>query len=73
MIISFWIKVLIPTVNYFVVLDNDGNRLFAKYYDGKKKPDQMKNEAMLYKKTKSITTKNDGLWPRNLISFQNSS
>ena len=55
-----FIQVLIPTVNYFVVLDNDGNRLFAKYYDGKKKPDQLKNETMLYKKTKSITTKNDG-------------
>jgi hypothetical protein len=53
-------EVLIPLVNYFVVLDADGNRLLAKYYDGKKKPDQLKNEIMLHKKTKSITTKNDG-------------
>ncbi len=52
--------VLIPFVNYFVVLDGDGGRLLAKYYDGKSKPDQTKWEATLHKKTKTITTKTDG-------------
>jgi hypothetical protein len=44
-----------------VVLDADGNRLLAKYYDGKDKIDQGKNEATLHKKTKSINTKIDGM------------
>jgi hypothetical protein len=42
-------------------LDGDGGRLLAKYYDGKVKTDQIKNEAMLHKKTKTITTKTDGI------------
>ena len=54
-------QVLIPFVNYFIVLDSDGGRLFAKYYDGKGKADQIKNEAILHKKTKSIATKADGI------------
>ena len=53
-------EVFVPFVFYFVVLDSDGGRLLAKYYDGKSKVDQLKNEAILHKKTKAITTKADG-------------
>lgn len=51
-------------MNYFIVLDSDGNRLLAKYFDGKGKSDQLKNEAMLHKKTKAISTKSDGIYIR---------
>jgi hypothetical protein len=54
------IQVLIPFVNYLVVLDGDGDRLLAKYYDGRTKSEQIKNEAMLHKKTKAVTAKTDG-------------
>jgi len=47
-------------VNYLVVLDGDGDRLLAKYYDGRTKSEQTKNEAMLHKKTKVISAKSDG-------------
>ena len=53
-------QVLIPFVNYFVVLDGDGDRLFAKYYDGRSKSEQSKNEVVLHKKTKAVTAKTDG-------------
>mmetsp|Transcript_12705 Transcript_12705/g.12347 ORF Transcript_12705/g.12347 Transcript_12705/m.12347 type:complete len:192 (-) Transcript_12705:372-947(-) len=52
-------EVLIPFVNYLVVLDGDGDRLLAKYYDGRTKSEQIKNEAMLHKKTKAVTAKTD--------------
>ena len=51
---------LVPYVNYLVVLDGDGDRLLAKYYDGRTKSEQTKNEAMLHKKTKVISAKSDG-------------
>ena len=54
------LQVLIPFVNYLVVLDGDGDRLLAKYYDERSKADQLKNEAMLHKKTKSVPAKTDG-------------
>jgi hypothetical protein len=44
------------------VLDADGDRLFAKYYDGRKKAEQIANELMLYKKTKSVAAKVEGLF-----------
>ena len=47
-------------MNYLVVLDGDGDRLLAKYYDGRTKSEQTKNEAMLHKKTKVISAKSDG-------------
>lgn len=53
-------QVLIPFVNYLVVLDGDGDRLFAKYYDGRSKSEQIKNETLLHKKTKTVTAKTDG-------------
>jgi hypothetical protein len=52
----------VPFVNTLVVLDADGDRLFAKYYDGRKKAEQIANELMLYKKTKSVAAKVEGLF-----------
>ena len=52
--------VLIPVVNSFIVVDADGDRLMAKYYDNKPKAEQLKFEAMLHKKTKAINAKVDG-------------
>lgn len=49
-----------PFINTLVVLDVEGDRLFAKYYDGRKKPEQIANEAMLYKKTKAVSAKSEG-------------
>jgi coatomer subunit zeta len=46
-------SVQIPGVNSFVILTADGERLLAKYYDGRNKDDQMKNESLLQRKTKS--------------------
>jgi hypothetical protein len=53
-------EVLIPFINSFIVVDADGDRLLAKYYDGKVKSDQLKFEATLHKKTKAISAKTDG-------------
>ena len=55
----FSTQVLVPFVNYLVVLDTDGDRLLAKYYDGRSKSEQTKNETMLHKKTKMIAAKQD--------------
>ena len=52
-------EVLIPYVNALVVLDGDGERLLAKYYDGRAKPEQVKLEQFLHKKTKSVTARSD--------------
>lgn len=52
-------EVLVPFVNYLVVIDNDGDRLLAKYYDGRSKAEQGINEASLFKKTKSVPARND--------------
>ena len=43
-----------------MVLDGDGDRLLAKYYDGRTKSEQLKNEIMLHKKTKTVAAKTDG-------------
>jgi len=52
--------VLVPFINSLVVLDLEGDRLFAKYYDGRKKAEQIANEALLYKKTKAVAAKSEG-------------
>eukprot|EP01041_Mallomonas_annulata_P011396 gene11396-23846_t len=52
-------EVLVPFVKSLIVLDADGNRLLAKYYDGKVKSDQIKFEANLHKKTKTVAAKTD--------------
>jgi hypothetical protein len=54
-------EVLIPFVNSFIVVDADGDRLLAKYYDGKMKAEQLKFETLLHKKTKAINAKIDGI------------
>jgi hypothetical protein len=52
--------VAIPYINSLIVLDGDGDRLLAKYYDGRPKADQIKFEALLHKKSKSIAARSDG-------------
>mmetsp|Transcript_18270 Transcript_18270/g.30637 ORF Transcript_18270/g.30637 Transcript_18270/m.30637 type:complete len:193 (+) Transcript_18270:100-678(+) len=52
-------EVLVPFVNSLVVLDLEGDRLFAKYYDGRTKVEQVAHESMLYKKTKSVSAKSE--------------
>ena len=52
-------EVLIPFVNALIVLDGDGERLLAKYYDGRAKPEQTKLEQFLHKKTKAVTARAD--------------
>ena len=42
------------------MVDVDGDRLFAKYYDGRKKLEQITFEALLYKKTKNVAAKSEG-------------
>lgn len=42
-------EVLVPFINSLIVLDLEGNRLFAKYYDGRKKAEQINNELVLFK------------------------
>jgi hypothetical protein len=44
-----------------VVLDAEGDRLLAKYYDGRSKGDQSKNESTLFKKTKIVAAKTEGI------------
>ena len=48
---------LVPLVRSFVILDTDGDRLIAKYYDGRDKASQLSYEAMLHKKTRSVHAK----------------
>jgi hypothetical protein len=43
-----------------VIVDADGDRLLAKYYDEKEKSEQLKYESTLYKKTKALNSKSDG-------------
>eukprot|EP01033_Poteriospumella_lacustris_P012051 gene12051-8607_t len=52
-------EVLIPVVNAFIIHDGEGDRLYAKYYDGRSKAQQIEFEALLQKKTKNISTKNE--------------
>lgn len=53
-------ELLVPFINCLLVLDSDGDRIIAKYYNGKIKSDQLKFEAALHKKTKALTLRNDG-------------
>ena len=47
---------LVPFVNALIVLDSDGERMLAKYYDHRSKLEQSKTEQFLHKKTKSVRT-----------------
>jgi hypothetical protein len=42
------------------VQDADGDRLLAKYYDGRTKTEQQALEALMFKKTKNVPAKIDG-------------
>jgi hypothetical protein len=53
--------VLVPFINSLVVLDGDGDRLFAKYYDGRSKAEQAVSESVLHKKSKAVAAKSEGL------------
>jgi coatomer subunit zeta len=48
---------LVPKLHSFVVLDNDGERLLAKFYDGRDKTAQSNFEATLHKKTRMVPAK----------------
>mmetsp|Transcript_16072 Transcript_16072/g.14528 ORF Transcript_16072/g.14528 Transcript_16072/m.14528 type:complete len:187 (+) Transcript_16072:40-600(+) len=52
-------EVNIPFIHSLIVVDSDGDRLLAKYYDGKPKDEQLKYEATLHKKSKALTAKTD--------------
>lgn len=47
-------------VHFFVVLDSDGDRLLAKYYDGRTKAEQTAFEQVVNKKTRNVPAKVDG-------------
>ncbi len=52
---------LIPFINSLIILDVEGTRLLAKYYDGRKKNDQIATESLLHKKSKSTPAKMEGV------------
>ena len=49
-----------PVVHSLVVLDSDGDRLLAKYYDGRNKQEQLAFESLVSKKTRNVPAKVDG-------------
>lgn len=51
------------------MLDSDGDRVIAKYYNGKPKSEQAKFETMLHKKTKSLNFRSDGKYWVNKLSL----
>ena len=53
-------EVLVPFINAFLIVDADGDRIIAKYYNNKPKTEQIKFETLIQKKTKSIGLKSDG-------------
>lgn len=48
-------------MNSLVILDAEGSRLLAKYYDGRSKADQKTAEATLHKKSKAVAAKSAGM------------
>lgn len=44
----------------FVILDQDGSRILAKYFDGRSTADQLSHENSLAKKSRSMNTKSEG-------------
>jgi hypothetical protein len=44
-----------------VVLDADGDRLLAKYYEGRTKAEQLAFEILINKKTRNVPAKVDGM------------
>merc|ERR1711871_1325528 len=65
-----------PFVNALIVLDSDGERMLAKYYDHRNKFEQSKTEQFLHKKTKSISARNEAevlLMDSEITVFRNGS
>mmetsp|Transcript_1552 Transcript_1552/g.2491 ORF Transcript_1552/g.2491 Transcript_1552/m.2491 type:complete len:191 (+) Transcript_1552:58-630(+) len=52
-------EVLVPFINCLLVLDGDGDRIIAKYYDKRSKSDQSRFELTLHKKTKNLSFRSD--------------
>lgn len=52
-----------------MILDSTGDRIMAKYYDGRTKSEQDKYEALLHKKTKTLSFRSDGkmIFPDHVI------
>lgn len=53
-------QVLVPFVNCLMILDSSGERIMAKYFDGRVKAEQDKYETLLHKKTKTLSFRSDG-------------
>jgi hypothetical protein len=60
-VVFFILKVLVPFINALIIHDSEGDRLFAKYFDGRSKSQQKEFETLLQKKTKSMPAKNEGM------------
>mmetsp|Transcript_19740 Transcript_19740/g.19853 ORF Transcript_19740/g.19853 Transcript_19740/m.19853 type:complete len:183 (-) Transcript_19740:129-677(-) len=66
-------EVLVPYVKSLIVLDADGTRLLAKYYDPKPKSEQSKFEATLHKKSKAVAAKTDAevvLFDQDIVVYR---
>lgn len=46
--------ILVPFVNSLIVLNGEGERIIAKYYDGKSNVEQINFEAALFKKASKV-------------------
>ena len=64
------VQVLVPFVNCLMILDSSGERIMSKYYDGRVKTEQDKYEALLHKKTKTLSFRSDGK-ASSLKQFEN--
>ena len=64
---SYFHKVLVPFVTCLLVLDSNGDRIIAKYYNAKSKSEQTKFEATLHKKIKYLNIRTDGIGEYELL------
>ncbi len=64
--------VCVPVVHNIVVLDADGYRVLAKYFDGRAAADQSRLESALFKRSKSVSAKTEGEWLRALRGVRRS-
>lgn len=58
--VYLFVQVLVPFVNCLMILDSSGERIMAKYFDGRAKTEQDKYETLLHKKTKTLSFRSDG-------------
>ncbi|CAM9316969.1 unnamed protein product, partial [Ectocarpus fasciculatus] len=69
------LQVLVPVIHSLVVLDSDGDRLLAKYYDGRNKQEQLSFESLVNKKTRNVPAKVDAeaiLLDHEVVVFRSS-